>query len=362
MKVCHITTVHKANDVRIFHKQCRSLQKHGFFVNLIAPNVKNQEIEGVKIIGLKPIKENRFYRIFKLSKTAYKLAIETNADIYHFHDPELLRIGLKLRKKGKKVIYDAHEDLPRQILTKHWINPILRKATAFLIEKYENYAATKMSAIIGATSHISNRFSSVNALSININNYPIISEFENSLIFNENNYIVYSGGISKERGIVEIINAIEDTQIQLLLAGKFLDPKLENELHLLKGWKNVSYLGFLSRSEISNVYKKSSIGMVTLHPTLNYKDSLPVKMFEYMASGIPIIASNFSKWKEIIDEHKCGITVNPKDSNDIKTSIENMINNPKEAKEMGENGKRAIANVFNWKIEEQKLIELYTNL
>ena len=104
-----------------------------------------------------------------------------------------------------------------------------------------------MSAIIGATSHISNRFRKVNALSININNYPIISEFENSLKSNENNCIVYSGGISKERGIVEIINAIEDSQIQLLLAGKFLDPKLENELHLLKGWKNVSYLGFLSR-------------------------------------------------------------------------------------------------------------------
>ena len=102
--------------------------------------------------------------------------------------------------------------------------------------------------------------------------------------------------------------------------------------------------------------------MVTLHPTLNYKDSLPVKMFEYMAAGIPIIASNFSIWKEIIDEHKCGINVNPKDSNDIKKSIQYLINNPNEAKEMGENGKKAIANVFNWKIEEQKLIELYTNL
>ena len=101
---------YKSNDVRIFYKQCRSLQKHGFFVNLIAPNVKNQELEGVKIIGLKPIKENRFYRIFQLSKTAYQLAIETDADIYHFHDPELLRIGLKLRKKGKKRKKETKKD------------------------------------------------------------------------------------------------------------------------------------------------------------------------------------------------------------------------------------------------------------
>ena len=362
MKVCHITTVHNANDVRIFHKQCCSLQNQGFSVNLIAPNIKKQEIKGVKMIGLNPIKQNRFYRIFKLSKTAYNLAMETDADIYHFHDPELLRIGLKLRKKGKKVIYDAHEDLPRQILTKHWINPILRKITAFLIEKYENFAASKMSAVVGATAHISNRFSNVNSLSININNYPIISEFENSLAYNQSNDIVYSGGISKERGIVEIINAISGTEIQLLLAGKFLDPKLEEELKKLKGWENVKYLGFLNRSEIANVYQKASIGMVTLHPTLNYKDSLPVKMFEYMAAGLPIIASNFTKWKQIIEEYKCGITVNPNESNDIKQSIEYLINNPKEAKEMGENGKKAIANVFNWEIEEQKLIALYTNL
>ena len=127
MKVCHITTVHKVYDVRIFHKQCCSLKKRGFNVSLIAPNAQEKEKEGVKIIGIHPLKENRIYRIFKLSKIAYQLAIETNDDIYHFHDPELLRIGLKLRKKGKKVIYDAHEDLPRQILTKHWINPFLRK-------------------------------------------------------------------------------------------------------------------------------------------------------------------------------------------------------------------------------------------
>ena len=354
--------MHKANDVRIFHKQCCSLKKHGFNVSLIAPNVKDETKEGVKLIGLFPKKESRLYRIFKSSKVAYKLAIEANADIYHFHDPELLRIGLKLRRKGKKVIYDAHEDLPRQILTKHWINPILRKTIAFLIEKYENYAASKMSAIVGATSHISKRFSHVNKISININNFPIISEFQKAKSPKSNNDIVYSGGISKERGIVEIINAINNSQIKLLLAGKFLDPKLEEELTKLNGWENVSYLGFLNRNDIANVYKKASIGMVTLHPTLNYKDSLPVKMFEYMAAGIPIIASCFEKWEEIINKHKCGITVNPNSSIEIKEAIDYLLDNSEKANEMGQNGRNAVKNIFNWKIEEKKLIELYTTL
>lgn len=359
MKICHITTVHKPSDVRIFYKQCCSLQKNGFYVDLIAPNVKKKSLKGVKLIGLEPTKNNRLYRIFKLSKVAYVLAIESNADIYHFHDPELLRIGLKLVRKGRKVIYDVHEDLPRQILTKHWINPFLRKTISFLIEKYENYAARKMSAVIGATPHITQRFIKINKKSININNFPIISEFKNSQTKKSINYIVYSGGISKQRGIVEILKAIENSEINLLLAGEFLDPSLESELKALKGWENVNYLGFLKRNEISSLYEKANVGMVTLHPTLNYKDSLPVKMFEYMAAGIPIIASDFQKWKEIIINHNCGITVNPNDPNEIKKAIDYLISNPLKAKKMGENGIKAVKEIYNWSIEEKKLLDLY---
>ena len=362
MKICHITTVHKASDLRIFHKQCCSLQKAGFSVNLIAPNIDKQSLKGVRIIGLKPKKKNRLYRIFKLSRIAYKLALETKADIYHFHDPELLRIGLKLIKKGKKVIYDSHEDLPRQILTKHWINPFLRNCISFLIEKYENRAARKMSAVIGATSHITQRFSKINKLCINVNNFPIISEFKETRNEKTNNFIVYTGGISKQRGIVELIKAIEKTEIKLLLAGEFLDPKIEIELKVLEGWKKVNYLGFIKRSEISNLYEKANIGIVTLHPALNYIDSLPVKMFEYMAAGIPVIASNFQKWKEIIDFHNCGITVDPNDPNEIKQAIDYITSNPVEANKMGENGMKAVKEIYNWSIEEKKLLKLYKSL
>ena len=227
--VCHLSTVHQRYDTRIFVKECKSLSKI-YNLNLIVADGNGDEcIDNINIYDVgKP--KNRIKRIYSSTEKILDKAIKVNSDIYHFHDPELLRIGLKLKKIGKKVIYDAHEDLPRQILTKHWITPPLRKMVAYFVEKYENYAASKMNGVIGATFHISKRFSIVNKLSTNINNYPLISEFEDCTKSIENSNIIYSGGISKERGIVEIIKAIEKTDIKLLLAGRFLDPEFENEL------------------------------------------------------------------------------------------------------------------------------------
>ena len=85
-------------------------------------------------------------------------ALKLNADIYHIHDPELLKIVKPLKRKGKKVVYDVHEDLPRQILSKHWIPGILRKLISITTEVYENRISKKCDYIITATPFIKNRF------------------------------------------------------------------------------------------------------------------------------------------------------------------------------------------------------------
>ena len=162
IKVCHITTVHPAKDVRIFYKECVSLANAGFDVTLLVLNGVSEQAQGVNIIGIQHPFKGRIDRIRNAPQIALIAAKKVDAAIYHFHDPEFLRVALQLKKIGKKVIYDVHEDVPRQILAKYWIPPILRQLTSFVFEKFENYVASRLDNIVTATPFIKNRFLAIN--------------------------------------------------------------------------------------------------------------------------------------------------------------------------------------------------------
>jgi len=362
-KICHLTSVHKEGDVRIFHKECKSLAKAGFDVNLVVAGVEDNEIDGVKIFGAEKVKGNRLIRMTKTVNKVLEKALEINADIYHLHDPELLLISGKLKRNGKKVIYDSHEDLPRQILEKRYIPFFARKMISRCIEILENKKAAKIDGIITATENINKRFLKINKNSVNINNFPIIEEFD----FHDNwdekeNAVCYIGSIYPTRGVFELIKSLEKTDIKIHLVGKYNSPNLRENLIKLKGWKNVIEWGFCGRDKINEILKLSKAGIVTLHPTESYKVALPVKMFEYMASGIPVVASDFPLWKNIIHESESGICVDPFDTNAIKNAISELLENTEKSKEMGRKGRNAVENKYNWDNEAEKLLKFYTKL
>lgn len=176
MKVCHLTSVHDYRDTRILLKECVSLKDAGYDVHLIAPNTENLKYKEVQIIGVQRKKQNRIQRIFNSTSEFYQTAIRIDADIYHFHDPELIPLGKKLSKAGKKVIYDVHEDVPRQIMTKHWIPELLKKPISWIFEKYENNATNKFSAVVTSTPFIKERFEKFHSRVVDIKNYPLLNE------------------------------------------------------------------------------------------------------------------------------------------------------------------------------------------
>ena len=85
-------------------------------------------------------------------------------------------------------------------------------------------------------------------------------------------------------------------------------------------------------------------------------------MFEYMAAGIPVVASNFPLWKEIIEENKCGICVEPANVEQISDAVNYLLNNPEEAQRMGANGRKAVEEKYNWNNEAKTLLQLYCDL
>lgn len=361
-KVCHLTSVHQIDDVRILIKECASLASYGYDVTcIVCGDVNNEDIRyDVKCISINVPVNNRLQRMMKRSVAIYKKAIEIDAEIYHFHDPELLPVGLKLKKRGKKVIYDSHEDLPRQIFQKEWIPFFLRSVTSKLIEKLENFYVSKLDAVVTVTDPIAKRFSTITKRVVVCCNYASLSEFETIEPWvDKKSNICYIGGITKIRGIVELAKSIKATGSILELAGSFDSHNLKEQIINQDG---IIYHGFVNRSEIKLILSRSLAGMVTLYPEPNILNSIPVKLIEYMAAGIPVIASDIEAWRKIIEENGAGICVDPKDVGSISNAILYLKSNADIAMKMGKNGRKAFEEKYNWQIEVEKLYKLYDSL
>ena len=362
MKICHLTSVHPAFDTRIFHKEVKTLARAGYDVTLIVQHDKNEIVDGIKIIAL-PKPKNRFERFVKLDYLLYKKAFEQKADIYHFHDPELIPWVLKLKKKtGAKIIYDVHEIVEKQILSKYWIPKIFRKLIATIVNKYEKWAAKKIDYIITATPNIKINFKQNNIL--DIKNYPIIANFQNIKTKKQKNYteLIYVGKLSNLRGIRKSIESLKyinpKHKVKLKLIGSFPDKKFEKEIKKMPEWNNIKFLTWCSQEKVYQNLLHSDIAIACLLPIERFRKNIGLKIYEYMASYLPIIASNFPLWKKIIKGNHCGICVNPLNPKEIAKAIEYLIEHPDLAKTMGENGRKAILEKYNWENESKKLLEI----
>lgn len=361
-KVCHLTTVHSPLDVRIFYKECKTLHEAGLSVVLMAQSEDDNVIDGIRIKALPKVK-NRLSRMLQLPWIALSKALRENAAVYHFHDPELIPVALILKLYGKKVIYDVHEDVPRDILFKTYINPYLAVALSHFSEWLEDFSAKRFDGVVTATSHIGLRFSKINHRTVVVNNYPLLNEMYTPVIWEDReNCVAYVGGISRIRGIKEIVRSLELVDTKLLLAGRFEDEELEQEIKSMRGWEKVKYYGQVGREKVKEILGTARVGIVTYHPVKNHIESMPNKMFEYMSAGIPVVASNFPLWKEIVEGNNCGICVDPLNPEEIANAIEYLLKHPEEAKEMGENGRRAVEEEYNWDKESRKLVEIYREL
>ncbi len=359
MKIRQLTTVHAIGDTRVLYKECGSLRAAGHDVALIACHPTDDIVDGIVILGL-GMPRNRFDRMTRMAWRCFQRALAEHADIYHFHDPELIPVGLLLRARGKKVVYDVHEDVPKQIMNKFWIKPALKAPFASAARAFEWVAGVAMSGIVTATPSIAEKFP--RKKTVVVQNFPEIglADVVNTKAFSvRRNAFVYVGGLSEQQGLFEMLDAFARLPEGLtgVLAGKFKQKEAEARAH--PGWARVRYPGVLARPAVVEALRDSVCGIVLDHPITNYVDAYSTKMFEYMACGIPVICSNFPLWQRIVDETGCGVAIDPFDTAAAADAIARYNADPNLAREHGENGRRAIAERLNWKIEFGKLLDLY---
>ena len=360
VKVCHMTSAHVWNDVRIFMKMCHSLREAGYDVYLVAAG-ETREIDGIHVAGCGEKPVGRKARMGGFARKIYETARDLDCDIYHFHDPELLPYGLKLKKAGKKVIFDSHEDVPEQIMSKYWIPAPLRWIVSKLYKAYESYAVSKLDVVVAATSTIAGKFSSRAKNVVVINNYPRLDDivFQTKPFEERGNNVCYAGGLSEIRGgrfMVEAVNELDN--VQLVLAGSCDDVIKQ----VISEGRNIKYLGQLDRKEVNEMYGNATVGLVLLQPLERYKVSKPVKMYEYMAAGLPFVCSDFPLWRELVKETGAGICVPYGDLDAARRAILQLVNDKEMAQKMGIMGRKAVENKYSWNKEIQKLVNLYKSL
>jgi len=370
VRIAHLTTVHPRFDTRIFHKECASLARHGYAVDLyVADGLGDTTRNGVSIVDIgKP--RGRLGRMLAKTAAMWRRVRGSDARVIHIHDPELLPVALLLGLAGRTVIYDAHEDVPRQILSKYWIPPWARHAVAWLFERIENFVARRCALVICATRHIAERYAALGVRSLDVNNYPILDELAvpgidaagTAPAHAGGRTVCYVGSITRVRGAVEMVEAIGQTDATLILAGSMENQALQAELMAMPGWKRVDYRGVINRTEVRDVLAASRLGLVLLHPIPNYLDALPVKMFEYMAAGVPVLASDFPLWRGILQASGAGDCAAPLDTRQIAGRIVSMLDAPESLARMGQAGRAAVRNTYNWQIEEAKLVGAYQEI
>lgn len=363
--ITHLTSAHHRDDLRIFYKMCKSLVSANYIPSLVVADGLGDEIrDGVQIYDVGASK-GRFERIKNSPHRVLNKSLSLHADLYHLHDPELIPIGLQLKRMGKRVVFDSHEDVPKQLLGK----PYLNKPALWMLSKvfgaYESWACKQFDGVIAATPFIRDKFLQINPRTVDINNFPLVGELEAHVPWADKAVeVCYVGDIGRLRGITEMVQAMNLVQsgVRLNLCGRFSEPAVEQACKAMPGWLAVNEQGFVDRSGVRKVLGKSVAGLVALHPVINYLDALPIKMFEYMAAGIPVIASDFPLWREIVLGNQCGLCVDPMDPASIAKAIDYMVWHFDEARQMGENGRRAVLERYNWSTEEKKLLCYYENL
>lgn len=366
--VCHVISGYFRDDARVFLRQSKSLHANGFKVSILTNDGKGPEtLQGIPIYDAdRPWP--RWKTLLFAKRQLLRKAIEIDADIYQLHSPELLPLGLALKRMGKAVVYDAHEDMPRHLLEKEWLPHFTRKIMSVAFERYLLFALARFNEVVSPHSHVVEDFQKILGKGILIANFPLIGydwETSREHYRQRSGIVCYSGTVYAYSNQDEMLQAIRTFDIEYRIAG-YIDQGFHDRLMSHPNANKVRFLGRLSRPDLHQFYQEARVGIVIYDYKLNLGGRLGSfgtnKIFEYMEAGLPFICTDYTLWKGIVDRYDCGVSVPPNDPDATAEALEFLLGDVDRAYRMGQNGRRAVLEEFNWGTEEAKYLALFHRL
>lgn len=357
--ICHITIEPLSGMPRVL-RECEAAKRMGMDVTVICEGTSCKK-DGYQFIGFPRVP--RLERMLFRTRKMVDAALECGADIVQLHSPEFLPYAGKLKRHGKKVIFDSHEIYTMQIRNKTYLPRLLRPAIAAWYHSYEGHIGRKIDAcLIPCTVNGQDVFAGRAKRSVKIENFPVAEVFPPKV--ETQHQAIYAGTLDLSRGIANLCEAIMKTDGVLVLCGNpsdqaWFDALLEKYPH-----EKVVCQGPLLRERLYEEYARSAVGLCTLLPVGQYNcvDNMSTKIYEYMQCGLPTVCSAFPYAARQNEAWHFGICVDPENTDEIASAVQYLFDHPQEACQMGENGRQAVKKVFNWSVEENKLIALYEEI
>jgi glycosyltransferase involved in cell wall biosynthesis len=368
-RVCHLSTVHRALDGRIFYREARTLVRAGYDVNVVAIHPRDEVIEGVRILGLAEMPRARRPLLWR---TLLARAIATNAALFHIHDPELLALVPLLRLgTGCPVIYDVHEANPDFVAMKlNRFGPLgrsARRATALL----EPQLARSCAGIVAADERIMDGFAGLDQPGTVLYNYPtreFVARADVSSVADRPPLVIHLGTHTVDRGALLMIEAFAHVyagcpEARLLLVGPFHPPGLADILRARVAAaglaRAITIMGRIPFAEVGGYLHEAAVGWIPLQATPKYQKNIPTKLFEYMTYGLPVVSSDLTPVRPYLRDGEAGLLAASASPEAHGAALLALLRNAEEAAAMGRAGRRLVEDGYNWAAMEPRLLALY---
>ena len=366
--ILHVSSAHRASDGRIAQKQAKTLADAGYAVTVLAleraPGAALPA--GPAFVEYAP-PAPRVRRFLLRLPWLLAYCIRHRFDAYHLHDPDLILVGFALKLLGRRVVYDVHESYPMVILDRTWIPRALRPMLSRAWQILESSFVRCTDMTVTAHHAVEEQFRGGNV--VTVQNFPILEDWANKAgtlpMAERPHRVLYHGDITRQRGLFTMLRAIAAVDAApppVLRLGGSLSQELQEAIKHAPGFERTQYLGWLNKDRLGEELGQARAGLILLHPTHNYSVIRPNKLYEYMAAGLPVIASDFSHWRDVVAGEGCGLLVDPLDSTAVARAIEYIFNHPEEATAMGQRGRRAAAKRYSWASEGETLLDAYGRL